>query len=84
MAGPNKGQNPKFFSDWPVLEAELRAYLVERQSGEPEESNNGQPPKRSAILSYLSVDPTKMVPQYWEQDDWEGEADKLSYSELTR
>lgn len=87
MAGPNKGQSPSFFADWPVLEAEVKAYLAEREAGESDESNNDgeQPQKRNALLTFLSVDPSAMaLEDEPEADQWDGEIDVLAYSELTR
>lgn len=84
-AGPNKGQQPEFFSDWPVLEAELKAYLAERQAGAPENVNEGQSFPRNAMLDFLSIDPTKMaLEDEPDRVEWDGEVDVLAYSELTR
>lgn len=86
MAGPNKGQKPGFFGDWPVLEDEIKAYLAERQAGEPE--NTGDVKSRGAggaLLNFLSVNPAQMaVENDPEKDEWDGEVNVLSYSELTR
>lgn len=87
MAGLNKGQKPAFFEDWSVLETEIKAYLAERDAGEPKDSsNNGeQPAKRNVLLTFLSVDPSAMALENEpDQDEWDGEIDVLAYSELTR
>lgn len=86
MAGPNQGQKPGFFADWPVLEAELKAYLAERQAGNPENSGDVKPRGAGgALLNFLSVNPTEMALENEpDKDEWDGEADVLSYSELTR
>lgn len=85
MAGPNKGRKPAFFADWPVLEAELRSYLAERQAGEPDESDRKPSPSRNPMLNFLSIDPTGMaLEDSPDPDEWDGEIDALAYSELTR
>lgn len=85
MAGPNKGQKPAFFTDWPMLETELKAYLAEREAGEPDGSSDAQPAKRNPMLAFLSVDPAQMALENSpEVDEWDGEVDALAYSELTR
>ncbi|CAM9554490.1 unnamed protein product [Discosporangium mesarthrocarpum] len=78
--GPNSRQKPSFFSEWSVLEAELKTYLEEREKGEPEEQAQ---PTRNPVLNFLSVDPSTMGIKE-EEEEWEGELDILSYSELTR
>ena len=85
MGGPNKGQKPAFFADWPVLEAELRCYLAERQAGEPDENGRKPSPSRNPMLNFLSIDPTGMaLEDAPDPDEWDGEVDALAYSELTR
>lgn len=86
MAGPNKGQTPSFFTDWPILEAELKAYLAERQAGDPENSGDAKPRGAGgALLNFLSVDPAEMALENEpDKDEWDGEVNVLSYSELTR
>lgn len=84
MAGPNKGKNPAFFANWPVLEAEIKCYLAERDAGVAP-SNDSEPGKRNALLSYLSVDPVKMARENDpDPEEWEGELNVLSYGELAR
>lgn len=85
MAGPNKGQRPAFFAEWPVLEAEIKAYLAEREARDPEESTEGTPSSRNAVLNFFSIDPTQMALEDSEdRDEWDGEVDILAYTELTR
>lgn len=86
MAGPNKGKSPAFFEDWSVLEAEIRAYLAERESGEPKnQDNEGKDAAGNAVLSFLSIDPSSIaLENAGERVEWDGEADILAYSELTR
>ncbi|CAM9968956.1 unnamed protein product [Scytosiphon promiscuus] len=86
MAGPNKDQKPAFFAEWPVLETEIKAYLAERQTGSPEGSGNQEPRGAGgALLNFLSVNPTQMALENEpERDEWDGEVNVLSYSELTR
>lgn len=86
MAGPNQGQKPGFFDDWPVLEAEIKAYLAERQAGDPQNSGDVKPRGAGgALLNFLSVNPAQMaVENDPEKDEWDGEVNVLSYSELTR
>ncbi|CAN0554276.1 unnamed protein product, partial [Ectocarpus sp. 12 AP-2014] len=87
MAGPNQGQKPGFFAEWPVLEAEIRAYLDERQAGDPEKGGGGVEPKGAGgtLLNFLSVNPTQMALENEpDRDEWDGEVNVLSYSELTR
>lgn len=86
MAGPNRGQKPGFFAEWPVLEAEIKAYLAERQAGGPAGGGEAKPGGAGgALLNFLSVNPTQMALENEpERDEWDGEADVLSYSELTR
>lgn len=86
MAGPNKGQKAAFFAEWPVLEAEIKAYLAERKAGSPEGIGNEQPRGAGgALLNFLSVNPTQMALENEpERDQWDGEVNVLSYSELTR
>lgn len=83
MAGPNKGKQPSFFADWPTLEAEIKVYLGEREAGAP--GNQGKPGQRNWMLEILSVDPVKMaLEDKPDGDQYEGEADLLSISELFR
>eukprot|EP00903_Cladosiphon_okamuranus_P009345 g8911.t1 len=86
MAGPNQGQKPSFFADWGVLEAELRAYLAERQAGDPANSGEAKPGGAgSALLNFFSVKPAEMaIENDPDKDEWDGEVNVLSYSELTR
>lgn len=86
MAGPNKGKAPVFFEDWSVLEAEIKAYLAERESGEPKnQGNEGKDAAGNAVLSFLSIDPSSTASENGgEKVEWDGEADILAYSELTR
>eukprot|EP00752_Nemacystus_decipiens_P016466 g14720.t1 len=86
MAGPNQGQKPSFFADWPVLEAELKVYLAERRAGDPENGGDAKPRGAGgALLNLLSVNPAKMaVENDPDKDEWDGEVNVLSYSELTR
>ncbi|CAM9325539.1 unnamed protein product [Ectocarpus fasciculatus] len=88
MAGPNQGQKPGFFAEWPVLEAEIRAYLAERQAGDPEKGGGGGVESKGAggtLLNFLSVNPTQMALENEpDRDEWDGEVNVLSYSELTR
>lgn len=86
MAGPNKDQKPAYFAEWPVLEAEIKAYLAERQARAPKGIGNQEPRGAGgALLNFLSVNPTQMALENEpERDEWDGEVNVLSYSELTR
>lgn len=84
MAGPNRDKNPAFFTDWPVLEAEINTYLTERETGDPA-GDDGLPGEQNALLRYLSIDPTAMaLEDKPDPDEWDGEVDVLAYTELTR
>lgn len=86
MAGPNKGKAPAFFEDWSVMEAEIMAYLAERESGEPKnQGKEGKDAAGNAVLSFLSIDPrSTALENDGERVEWDGETDILAYSELTR
>lgn len=83
MAGPNRGQKPSFFANWPVLEAEIKTYLAEREDRLPPASTDS-PSRLNPVLSILSLDPAQMTRADAEADKWEGETDVLAYSELAR
>lgn len=79
MAGPNKGKRPGFFDDWPKLEAELKAYLAEREAGEPIRARVLGSEKYS-LPAFLSTSTSKTL----EELEFEGEPSVLAYSELSR
>lgn len=79
MAGPNKGRRPEFFDDWTVLEAELKAYLAEREVGEPT-GNEVRTSTKDQLPEFLSTSASKTLGEL----EFEGEPGILAYSELTR
>ena len=69
-----------------MLEAEIRSYLAEREAGDPkDQGNGGKDTAGKAVLKFLSIDPSGVEQGgTGERDEWDGEPDALTYSELTR
>jgi hypothetical protein len=96
VGGPNRGKPTSFFREWEVLEAEIKAYLADREAGPPAFPRSGaglssKEKKKAALensnplMSFFSTGskPDRgEVDGYLDPSDWEGEPSALEYGEL--